>query len=392
MQARLPAHRKPRRHKTQRAGFTLIELLVVISIIAVLAALILPGIQNAREAARRTQCMNQMRNVSTALHGYATATRGRLPFVVTDPTPPTSNSIRLNINTSASPTYIGASWLVQLLPYVEQTGLYDRLLIANNDNTADPNSTQQLTRVSIQVYTCPDDPDAEGPGTTSFVANSGYTTSTYWQAASLTNVHMMGPDADYPGSLGYDWSFNDYLGPSLDDQELTKATAAFIHEAGSGGAPTTLDHMSVGDGQSQTIVLSENLDATTWGSAEIKSMAFVVPFAGTDNQVATNEGTPNGLGPNATGRKDLALNYNFAGGGINFASDPVLAQGKINSASGGEGTRPRPSSLHPGVVNVMFGDGSARNISQNIDERVYLRLVSARGNKFGQDILSSNSF
>src|SRR5262245_38465430 len=72
--------------KPQRRGFTLIELLVVISIIAVLAALILPGIGAARETARRTQCMSQMRNVSFALQTYATNNSGGLPYLVSDMT------------------------------------------------------------------------------------------------------------------------------------------------------------------------------------------------------------------------------------------------------------------------------------------------------------------
>jgi prepilin-type processing-associated H-X9-DG protein len=60
--------------------------------------------------------------------------------------------------------------------------------------------------------------------------------------------------------------------------------------------------------------------------------------------------------------------------------------------SAAEGTRPRPSSLHPQVVNVFFGDGHGQTISDTVDITVYVRLVSSRGERFGQAILGSSSF
>lgn len=147
-------------------GFTLIELLVVISIIAVLAALILPGIQNSREAARRAQCLSRMRNVGTALHSYASAQNGRLPYL--------RGEFDINWGTSALPDSRPAPWSVHLLPYLEQTSLWERLQTSDNDTPADPNSTAGLLATNIQVYTCPDDPNAESAGNLTFVANAGY--------------------------------------------------------------------------------------------------------------------------------------------------------------------------------------------------------------------------
>lgn len=92
----------------RRRGFTLIELLVVISIIATLAALILPGIQSAREAARRTTCLNNIRNIGLAMHNFASGNGGRLPRLVGENT---YQDASLTFNTTAE-----YGWPVALLP------------------------------------------------------------------------------------------------------------------------------------------------------------------------------------------------------------------------------------------------------------------------------------
>src|SRR5580765_3077484 len=77
----MQSHQSDRPHRSERRGFTLIELLVVISIIAVLMSLILPAVQSAREAARRTQCLNNQHNLSLAITNFATGRGGGLPYL-----------------------------------------------------------------------------------------------------------------------------------------------------------------------------------------------------------------------------------------------------------------------------------------------------------------------
>ena len=132
--------------KTSRRGFTLIELLVVIAIMAILVALLLPAVQQAREAARRSACKNNLKQIGLALHNYHGTNSTFPPFL---------------INRAGNPSRIadvdkGANWLVFLLPYVERKPLYDRwnFDIPANQN---PGRSAELT-----VYKCPTDPFSTG--------------------------------------------------------------------------------------------------------------------------------------------------------------------------------------------------------------------------------------
>jgi len=383
-----------------RSGFTLIELLVVISIIALLIALLLPGIQNAREAARRLQCESQMRNVSTALHSYLSTNNGRLPYLLTDPEDP--QALRLNVDTTGTaPRFVGMNWCVQLLPFLEQQQLYDRLT-ALNPPAAGPDSVAELTRKSIQVLTCPDDLNSEANGTLSFAANAGLTSISYWyfttQGTPLNLYHTIAGGQPWTGGNSYtafDWPFNGPMPPatfpvSEADQEITRATAVFFQQAASGGYRTTIGRIK--DGTSNTVVFTENLQSTSWASPDINGMAYVIVIAAGDNKIFPNDkrwgAIVNGLGP-APGPKENAMNYNDYG--IDFTANSYTAQARINANSGAdEGRAPRPSSLHPGVVNVFFADGHGRSISQNIEDRIWFQLTTSNGQSYGENVPTDN--
>lgn len=121
--------------KRSRPGFTLIELLVVIAIIAILIALLLPAVQQAREAARRTQCKNNLKQWGLALHNYHD-TFNKFPI----------GSMGLNALTGVRATPNNLSWHVRVLPYLDQANLYNRFNFSVHYNTApnQANRTQQF--------------------------------------------------------------------------------------------------------------------------------------------------------------------------------------------------------------------------------------------------------
>ncbi len=147
---RLSHRRQPRR------GFTLIELLVVISIIAVLVSLVAPAVQNARRAARRMQCLNNMKQVSLAMINFSSATGGQLPYLTQD-LPFTSSA-------GVSGTMYALGWPVALLSALDATNVAKNIK-ANAFNFGTSGSpaygvstTEQLW---LSVFTCPDDADSD---------------------------------------------------------------------------------------------------------------------------------------------------------------------------------------------------------------------------------------
>src|SRR5579871_4787717 len=137
-----------------RRGFTLIELLVVIAIIAILVALRLPAVQQAREAARRTQCKNNLKQLGLAVHNYHDSTN-RLPF-------------------NGSQDKVRASTLVRLLPQLEQQPLFNMLNFSVAPNA---HISYQLLNgvagayfgdVTLPVFLCPSDTPLTASGTAIF--------------------------------------------------------------------------------------------------------------------------------------------------------------------------------------------------------------------------------
>ncbi len=153
----------------RRGGFTLIELLVVIAIIAVLIALLLPAVQSAREAARRAQCVNNLKQIGLALHNYQDSL-GCFPM-----------SMGLDAPGFGYPEPASYSGLSMLLPHLEQSATFDTF--NHSIIRADPgNNTAMATPVSS--FLCPFDPQQNdlppGQAGENYHPNSGSSRATRW--------------------------------------------------------------------------------------------------------------------------------------------------------------------------------------------------------------------
>ena len=381
-----PLVRTRTRSQTFRHAFTLIELLVVISVIAVLMALLLPAIQNARASARRLQCLNHMRQVGVALHAFAAKDPGhQFPpygtwgdykdrFGVWQPGGSFGRQLR--------------NWVVDILGELDRQDIFDRWDHTRaHDSTfggTDGFSNRDLIRQYVlNVLTCPDDNTAQSiPGTLSCVVNAGYanidgslSAASGWGSSNYHNFND--PDLD----LNVNGSVND-----AEDQNLFRRSGVMwrmVLDRSGDGHPTGVrangSHGpdNIYDGLSNTILVTENLNAgekQLWGDPDPRNCAFVFPF------------DPD------TSAYDSATYFS------SVPLDPAHPYGVINGARGGpEGERPFPNSNHYGSVNMVFCDGATRTISEDIDLNVYARLITPEGDRASgataaQTPLSGESF
>jgi len=358
--------------KPQRGGFTLIELLVVISIIAVLASLMLPAVQNAREAGRRTQCMNNMKQITLAVHNFMTAQNGKIPALVGE------IDYYIPGSTAGTSISIPAPWTVQLLPYMEETGLYNILTDKAKAEGTNPQYAL-IVNNSIKTFNCPSSLSSEDAGSLGFVANAGYINVGAWTTPE--NTHRLGH---------YDWSAgdgNDKMTISSGvfwRQDSPRTTYLASQESGPNDQwaaklnPTSLK-MSIDrikDGTTQTIMFSESINADRWLAD--------YSFTNRGSQGACTGDVGFGIPIDTSGTLTLA----------SFANIAVPDYAKINNnlTQAVNHITPRPSSMHPQTVNAFMCDGSGRSLNQQIDGYVYARLISSNGNFYNQVPLSGNDY
>jgi prepilin-type N-terminal cleavage/methylation domain-containing protein/prepilin-type processing-associated H-X9-DG protein len=218
-------------------AMTLIELLVVIAIIGILIAILLPAVQAAREAARRMQCQNNLKQIGTALHNYHNAYSSF---------PPGNFAKTIGVCTgSSTKSEDGANWMILILPYLEQKSLYDSYDMTVSNESAE---NRQLRETPVNTYTCPSD-----------VSTDELTVPTFGPAApwSLNVAYMPGSyrgvSGRSDGKVFLDWSLDssyphDWRGP--------------LHVVGVLGL-TAERVATIEDGTSNTLMVGESTTRTS---------------------------------------------------------------------------------------------------------------------------------
>jgi prepilin-type N-terminal cleavage/methylation domain-containing protein/prepilin-type processing-associated H-X9-DG protein len=351
--------------KSHRIGFTLIELLVVIAIIAVLIALLLPAVQMAREAARRTQCRNNLKQIGLALQNYH-STHQVFPF---------GKGLDYRSVLPGIPVYPRWSTHALILPELEYANLYNAInfsfppetpgmggVIAFMPAYQNPNRENAAQcRTPIETFFCPSDPAGtsnagDWPGQNNYVANQG----------------------------GWLCDRSDQIGAPTDTNPGETQTGVLYY----------LSHVRIAeivDGTAQTAMFSEKLRGE--GFPNKRTDMFVVPHqtsmpalydtcsnmnASTATPLTSKYGWSWVMGENcctlynhvATPNKNTCGGTGFPGTMTNMAMQVP------------------PSSQHSGGVNVLMCDGSVRFIGDGVD----LEIWRAIGTRKGQETISNTSY
>ncbi|WP_202921795.1 DUF1559 domain-containing protein [Anatilimnocola aggregata] len=301
-------------------GFTLVELLVVIAIIGVLVALLLPAVQSARESARRSTCQNNLKQIGIALHNYHDT------FLYFPP-----GNITLG-GCCATPSF--TSWSISILPYLEQTALVEKYDFAKNNEDA---ANQFVREQYIKLYECP----SELKTKQKLVPESG--------PAGTNNIEFMG--GSYRGMQGKSdgngwWDTNQYS-----NQDKSWAGVLHIYDS---GLPIQERIGTVQDGTSNTLMVGEYSTKTHPRRRTFWGYSYT----------SYNQGA-------ATPQSRVLLN--------DF--DRCVA---IGGTGGANPCKRGWGSFHPGGIQFINVDGSARSISPTIDINLFCDLATINGGETSQ--------
>lgn len=344
-------------------GFTLVELLVVIAIIGVLVALLLPAVQAAREAARRSQCLNNLKQLGVAMLNYESSKKGFPPMAVTW----TDADYKARYEPDGPGTWVDDyGWYLPVLPYIEQSGV---AAIANLKKSFSDAANQPARTAFVQLHACASDLGLQ---------------RNEWSVPAWARVR-----SNYVVNAG-----NTVYG----QHDMSGAGELFK------GAPfkprdvTPLAEIS--DGTSNTLMMSEikvvpEIDDVTWGGTISDTQTAV------GGQIFTGWMPPNSAVPDCLLSRGRVAAEHYERNGIPFPSGSATPTSSCGVSLGRlpteatdtgvfAGTKQQfitARSHHAGGVNAARCDGSVKFYSDSIEEVVWRALSSSAGDETVNDAL-----
>jgi len=350
---------------SSKRGFTLVELLVVIAIIGVLVSLLLPAVTAAREAARRTQCSNNLKNIGLAMLNYCDVNK-KFPLgaVVVNNAFPTNTSFSFR---DVPPIHWSTTWAISILPQLEQQALFNQF---NPGLRTSVQSQRQVTGFPLQIMKCPSDITA-GPAVD---PDGGENLGTFDKGNY--GLNFGGGSANENGNSGNkagpedvpSWTVQAYGKPSKNRGMASLRDVS--------GVMTNVGLNDMVDGASNCVLVGEMLHVNNngdcrgcWGKA---LGAAISGYTGGNPEVdgAIGIATPN--------VKAVGIYRDHPTHCANSATlgDPDLeCADRAGDGLGGNAMR----SKHPGGAQAVFGDGRVQFLTNNIDKLTYRAMLTIQG-------------
>jgi prepilin-type N-terminal cleavage/methylation domain-containing protein len=320
--------RSPRSAFAKKA-FTLVELLVVIAIIAILVGLLLPAVQSAREAARRVQCANHLKQMGLAMHNYESAFR-TLPW--------------------GAKGGWGQSWTTDILAFVEQNGLADNVPQAEpgfgTDTTVTPEGIRfrELAQTVVPVYRCPSQPGDP------FVFRE---TEEITRRATVSYLGNAGSDVTRDG-------YTTLSGQGMDTSNGVLRIADCVSDPSTAPQLPAIRFNGILDGLSHTLLIAETRLIEDW-------------YCG----ICDHHGLYHPQFDRARGS-----DFSEALTSLHFAINPSpLKEATVSK----EVLEISPGSFHSGGIQVVLCDGSVRMLTDSTNEKIRLAIGSRNGHEVSDD-------
>ena len=364
------------RSAAKRQGFTLVELLVVIAIIGTLVGLLLPAVQSAREAARRSSCLNNLKQCGLAIHNWAQANGNVIPHS----SRPNNGNARL-------------SWVTRSLAFLEEQQLYNRYDRSKNwsDTTTSasfPTANASLVSTRIKALECPSDSSNlqfDGDPDTSSTP-SGYPAS---ETQGTAGTGLFAATTDYSPTTFVDSGLVNVNGvvatSAWTGTQKQRQTAAGAVQSGDGFMAkdyngTVIQKLAFcTDGLSKTIALAESAGrpykwvrgklSGTFPTNRVNGGGWCRPASDFAFKGSKEDGTAVGFGPSS----------NSATAAVGVTNGEDIATFTFNGGNTGTEGSGDPYSFHPGVVNVVMADGAVKTIADTVSISVFAAMVTRAG-------------